>query len=242
VIYLGIDDTDMPDSPGTNQIAKTLATHLAGRYSCELIVRHQLLQDPRVPFTSKNSAASMLLLPHGCRGDPPAAEDLRPLIDLVRDFLAAGLVDGSDPGFCVASDVPADLSRFGRRCQGELFRQQDARDLARRTGVHLEGIGGTEGGVIGALAAVGLAATGNDGRVAQIGRWPDDLSGPQPAGVLSARGVDVRCLETDRPIATGTIDVGKHLRPNYRHGKVVLFARPAAPSTDEDHWQAVRLT
>ena len=43
--------------------------------------------------------------------------------------------------------------------------KRDAYELARRLGVHLSEHGGTGGGVIGALAAVGLRLSGNDGRL-----------------------------------------------------------------------------
>ena len=63
VIYVGIDDTDTLDTPGTNQLARALVRHVAGQYRCRLIVRHQLLEDPRVPCTSHNGSASIGLLP-----------------------------------------------------------------------------------------------------------------------------------------------------------------------------------
>jgi hypothetical protein len=236
VIYVGIDDTDAPDAPGTNQLARALVAHLAGRYRCALIVRHQLLQHPRVPCTSKNSAASMLLGPRN-------GSALEPLIDQLRAFLRKGLVEGSDPGLCVAATVPRAVTAFARRCQRELVTQQEARRVARRHRVYLEGLGGTEDGVIGALAAVGLLAEGNDGRVVQIGTWPDDLAGPQDVATLRARGVEVSCCETGTPVETAVVDVGKHLRPNYRQREIVLFARPAPREWHGSScWQAVRLT
>jgi hypothetical protein len=94
--------------------------------------------------------------------------------------------------------------------------------------------------VIGALAAVGLAAGGNDGRVVHIGPWPDDLSGPQELARLAERGVEVRRLDTQQPIASGLVDVGKHLRPNYRQGQIVLFVEPAQQAGAVP-WIAVRL-
>lgn len=236
MIYVGIDDTDMPDAPGTNQLAKALAVQLAGQCGCALIVRHQLLLDPRVPCTSKNSAASMLLTPRN--GLP-----LDALIDQLRDILRRRSAHGSDPGLSVAVTVSAAVSAFAKRCQQELVTQRDARRVARRHDVHLEGLAGTEDGVIGALAAVGLLAEGNDGRVVQIGTWPDDLAGPQDVNTLRARGVEVRCLETGMPVGDGTVDVGKRLRPNYRQKRIVLFARRAADAPEASScWHAVRLT
>jgi tRNA(Ile2) C34 agmatinyltransferase TiaS len=236
VIYVGLDDTDMPDSPGTNKLARALAAHLADRYACTLIVRHQLLQDSRVPYTSQNSAASLLLTPQGdCTIESLASE--------LRAFLRERFIEGSDPGICVTSSVPDAVVAHGKRCQQELTSQRDARRLARRHGIHLEGLGGTQDGVIGALAAVGLAAEGNDGRVVQIADWPDDLAGQQKVETLRPRGVEVRCIETGERVIDATVDVGKHLRPNYRKKKIVLFARRARnqPSTPA-LWQAIRLT
>lgn len=236
MIYVGIDDTDVPGAPGTNQLARALAAELADRWPCGLIVRHQLLQDPRVPCTTKNGSASLLL-------SPSNGSALEPLVEQLRGFLRRRFVEGSDPGLCVTVTVPEAITAFAKRCQRELVTQQEARRLAGQHGIHLEGFGGTEDGVIGALAAVGLVAEGNDGRVVQLGAWPDDLAGPQDVETLRARGVEVRCFETGAPVSSGTVDVGKHLRPNYRQNKVVLFARPAPGEChNAGCWSAVRLT
>jgi hypothetical protein len=235
VIYVGIDDTDTPDTPGTNQLARALIARVAGAYQAVLLVRHQLLYDPRIPYTSKNGSASILLRPRGPARRPELLRDL-------RAGMRAWFKPGSDPGLCVAETVPDPVRVFGRRCQTEVVDQEEARRLAAACGLHLEGLGGTEGGVIGALAAVGLVAGGNDGRVVQLGEWPDDLSGPQDLRAVQERGIDLRCLGSEAPVTGGTVDVGKHLRPNYRGGRVVLYVTPAAPEAAHTaRWQAVRL-
>jgi hypothetical protein len=44
------------------------------------------------------------------------------------------------------------------------------------------------------------------------------------------------------PVTEGQVDVGKHLRPNCRAGRVVLFVMPSlAPAGGVAAWQAVRL-
>jgi hypothetical protein len=232
MIYVGIDDTDTPDTPGTNQLARALVARVAADFRPVLILRHQLFFDPRVPYTSKNGSASILLEP---RGRAPLAG----LIAGLRQGMQALFKEGSDPGLCVTDQVPAAVRAFAARCQSELIRQQEARDLAASHGIHLEGIGGTQDGVIGALAAVGLVADGNDGRVVQLGEWPDDLSGPQDLATLRARGIEVRQVSNDAVVPAGRIDVGKHLRPNRRGGRVVLFVRPGPAAGAE--WEAVRL-
>jgi hypothetical protein len=234
VILVGIDDTDMLDTLGTNQLARALAARVANRYECVRIVRHQLLDDPRVPCTNKNGSASILL-------QPRTAEPVACLISDLRAGMRAWFVVGSDPGLCVADSdsVSSEVTEFGRRCQRETVDQAEARRLAESLGLHLEGLGGTEGGVIGALAAVGLLAGGDDGRVIQLGHSPDDLSGLQDVETLRARGVEVRRLVSGLVVREGLVDVGKHLRPNFRGGRVVLFV--AAAGEEPERWQAVRL-
>ena len=229
MIYVGIDDTDTLETRGTNQLARQLARHVAGRLRCRMIVRHQLLEDPRVPCTCKNGSASLVF-----DGEPNA--DVGWLIDELRGVMEAEFVPGSDPGLCVATRVPRAIVEYGLRCKTVLIEQDEPRALAREHGLHLEGLGGTEGGVIGALAAIGLVMTGDDGRIVQLGGWDDDLTGICGVASIRARDVEVRELATSVPVETGSVDVGKRLRPNLRRGGPVLFVSPCG--TD---WEAVRL-
>ena len=241
MIVIGLDDTDVEGSPGTNQAARRIASALPRGFELVAVLRHQLLLDPRIPYTSGNGAASVLV-----RGEPGGAGVL---VSLVRAKLAKTPA-GSDPGFCVGVSVPADVTAFGRRCQREVVLQGEAHALAARHGLHLEGLGGARIGVIGALAAVGLAASGEDGRVVHLPRWPwpDDLSGVQSLDTLRARGVhEVREHGTDARVTQGRVDLGKRLRPAYRDGKVVLYVERAAagaPGAVEDglpRWRALKL-
>ncbi len=235
MIYVGIDDTDMPDMPGTNQLARALIAHVADRFRCQFVLRHQLLFDSRIPYTSKNGSASIHL--------EPVAEhdaDLAQLIIALRARMLEWFIPGSDPGLCVTTRVPGEISEFGRLCQREIVQCSDAERLAAQHGIHLEGLGGTRGGMIGALAAVGLAASRNDGRVVVHGAWPDDLTGRQPIAVLEARGAAVRCVETGLILGEGEVDIGKHFRPNIRDGSVVQFVQMMDTPAGRE-WQAVRL-
>lgn len=231
MIALGLDDTDTLDSPGTNQLARRIAGTLPPGFRASLVLRHQLLFDQRIPYTSQNGSASLAL-----EAEPGA--DRVALLRMLRAAMREWYVPGSDPGLCLAEEVPAALVEFGRRCQREIVRQEDARDAARVAGVHLEGFGGTEGGVIGALAAVGLLASGEDGRVVHRDGWPwpDDFCGRQPVAAIRARGVDL-LLAGGRPVEQGMVDLGKHLRPSYRGRRVVLFVEPG----DDGEWRAVKL-
>ena len=237
MIYVGVDDTDIVGSPGTNQLARSILVQLGAAADGAMICRHQLFFDRRVPYTSKNGSASIAL--------PRAAPaDLAGLIDRVRDVMRGWFVDGSDPGLCAAPAASEAVQAFGRRCQHEVVTQEEARTLAAGLGIHLEGLGGTEQGVIGALAAVGLAATGEDGRVVQLAAWPypDEFAGPQDAAAIHAHGVDeIRRTDTGALVSAGLIDIGKRLRPNIRHGRIVLFVAAAPGTGGSAAWQAVKL-
>ena len=237
MIYVGIDDTDVKDSPGTNKLARWLIQQVQPAYRAVVAVRHQLLFDPRIPYTSKNSSASLLFEPR----DDGSVEDLAERLQrLMREWF----VSGSDPGLCVAANVPRETTDFGRCCQRDVVRQVDARQLAARHGILLKGLGGTEDGVIGALAALGLIAGGDDGRVVSIGNWPDDLAGIQDVVTLRSRGVaEIRVVGSQETIVSGSVNVGKHLRPNFRGGQIVLFVEPSLVEAAETAcWQAVRFT
>ena len=62
IFYIGIDDTDILEGPGTGKIARGVASRLEelglGRHRG--VIRHQLLVDPRIPYTSHNSAKCVL--------------------------------------------------------------------------------------------------------------------------------------------------------------------------------------
>ena len=224
MIYLGIDDTDIVGSPGTNQLARAIVARLGPAARGAIVCRHQLFVDPRVPYTSQNGSAS-IQLPHA------AAMSRDELIDAVRGVMRAWYVEGSDPGLAVATQASDAMMAFAARAKSDVVEQDDAHAVARAAACHLEGLGGTNQGVIGALAAIALAAGGDDGRVVHVEGWPwpDPLSGVQPVRALRDRGVgDIRMV-TGEPFAGEVVDVGKHLRPSWRDRRLVLFVEPAGP-------------
>jgi hypothetical protein len=234
VIYVGIDDTDIVGSPGTNQLARKIVRRLGHVARSAIVCRHQLFFDPRVPFTSGNGSAS-IQLPHG--EEMPGEELIASVRAEMRDFF----VDGSDPGLAVATTASADMIAFAARATTEVVDQNDARAVAARSECHLEGLGGTNQGIIGALAAIALAAGGEHGRVVHLGEWPwpDRFSGVQSIAAIRDRGIaDIRA-STGEAFAGDEIDVGKHLRPNWRGGRVVLFVEP--PETPGMPWRAQKL-
>jgi hypothetical protein len=234
VIYVGIDDTDIVGSPGTNQLARKIVRRLGHVARGAIVCRHQLFFDPRVPFTSGNGSAS-IQLPHG--EDIPCGELIASVRDEMRDFF----VEGSDPGLAVATTVSDEMMAFATRAKREMVTQADARSVVAGAVCHLEGLGGTNQGIIGALAAIALAAGGDDGRVVHVDKWPwpDRFSGVQSVAAIRARGVAEIRTTAGAPFAGELVDIGKHLRPNWRTGRVVLLVEPA--DQPGSPWRAQKL-
>lgn len=227
IYFIGMDDTDNTESRGTGHLARQVAACLADDFEILGVVRHQLLFDPRVPYTKHNSSATIVLR-------AAAGLDLNDLFARVKECMLADFQPGSDPGLCVATEVPAEITAFGQRAKCELVTQEEARQLAAEHGILLEGLGGTEGGVIGALAGVGLAAGGEDGRYVLVGTMRE-LSGLQPVDAVLAAGVDELRTLDGQQITEGMVQATK-LRPARRGGRPVAFVQ-----WDVDHWQPLKL-
>ena len=108
------------------------------------MTRHQLLVDPRIPYTKRNSAAAIHLEADGV---PVLSE----LADEIEAHMRSAFQYGSDPGLCVARSVPLEVIEFGRRVQTVVVQQEEARRLASDQALSLRGLGGSEDGVIGSV-------------------------------------------------------------------------------------------
>jgi tRNA(Ile2) C34 agmatinyltransferase TiaS len=227
MIFIGLDDTDTLQSRGTGRLARQIAAHLAGTYSVLGVTRHQLLVDPRVPYTKNNSSAAIHL-------DSGPEIDLADLFEQVRQLMLADFQEGSDPGLCLAAAVPTPIKEFGQRAKREVLTQEEALRLAQEHRILLSGLGGTNAGRIGALAAVGLASSGEDGRYIQIGHIRD-LSGLITVETALAAGIaSVETLE-GIPVSSGVMQVEK-LRPARRSGRPIQYV-----SRQDEHWLPLKL-
>jgi tRNA(Ile2) C34 agmatinyltransferase TiaS len=227
MIWIGLDDTDTIESPGTGHLARKIAAALSAEHDILGVTRHQLLVDPRVPCTKNNSCAAIAVQPNG-------RSVLLALLHDVRQMMLADYQPGSDPGLCVAQDIAPAITQFGRRAQRELVSQSDARVLAATHGIELVGLGGDHGGVIGALAAVGLAAAGEDGRYVLVGHMRD-LTGLQPVSALLEAGICAVQTEDGQTVTEGLVDATR-LRPARRGGRPI-----AVVTWSEDHWLPLKL-
>ena len=104
----------------------------------------------------------------------PDVSMVEPLTEKAVEHIELHSFDGSDPGLCVASEEDPSLDQliaFGRTCTKRIVTQGEA--LKAASSVHLSAHGGTDDGIIGAAAAVGLTASGWSGRFIEFGRLRD---------------------------------------------------------------------
>lgn len=218
-LLLALDDTDTLSSRGTGRLARAIADLIGKNYPVLGVTRHQLYVHESIPYTSHNSCAVIHLGPCG-----NGQEDR--IFSLACEHMRADFVEGSDPGIAMAkrATVSPEVIAFGHHAKRRVLTKEEARALAKKSSIRLEGLGGTEDGVIGALAGIGLAATGNDGRFIQIGRIRE-ITGPAPAETLLDAGIDLILTLEDVPVTTGMIQVpeGKSVKPCPVSGKAVLF-------------------
>jgi tRNA(Ile2) C34 agmatinyltransferase TiaS len=236
MIYIGLDDTDVLESRGTGHLAREIAAALQTDYPLLGVTRHQLLVDPRVPCTKNNSCAAIhLAVAADGAGDDDAGDGaLDALFDRVRALMLADFQPGSDPGLCVALAPPPAITEYGRRAQREIVTQDEARALAAEHDVALAGLGGDEDGVIGALSAVGLAASGSDGRYVLVGR-SRQMDGLQPVSAILAAGIDAVQTLDGQPVTEGLVQTDK-LRPARRSRRPILVVE-----WDGTCWQPLKL-
>jgi len=156
------------------------------------------------------------------------------LFDRVRSIMENDFQIGSDPGLCITDHVPEEVIAFGKKVKSEFVYQVEALNLAKKHNIRLAGLGGTCDGIIGSLAAVGLSASGEDGRYVQVGKLRE-LSGEQSFEVLRKAGIaEIRTM--DGKIVTSGETIADKLRPARRQKKPILFVQMI-----NDQWEAIKL-
>jgi hypothetical protein len=217
-LLLGIDDTDNLESRGTGYRVRQLASWLAenGLALPKGITRHQLLVDPQIPYTSHNSSACVAV-------ETKNADDVW---EAAREFLLRESAAGSDAGLCLAEweTILEEVRSFGRRAKTEVLTIVEAQRTAAISGVRCEGLTGTGGGIIGALAGVGLRRAGEDGRFLWLPGLRE-LKGAYPVAQICLAGhIDRVCTPDGADLSPETlVDVGEWVRPVLRGGQATLL-------------------
>ncbi|MCF8349354.1 MAG: hypothetical protein K9G61_11125 [Bacteroidales bacterium] len=228
---IGIDDTDNKESRGTGYLSRILG-HLIEDEKTGLvhsISRHQLFFDNRIPYTSQNSSACLLVE----SGDYPH------LSQLCRDFMSHNCAPGSDGGLAIASlnQIPKEIISWGKAAKNTVLTQADAWILAKKHNLYLEGFTGNKDGVIGALAAVGLRKSGNDGRCIWLrGKEIREIQGIYTAKNLKEICAVNRIMTTDaiEAFEDERINTGDWLRPAIKNNQIIVYIERS--NTNEYEW------
>jgi len=217
-IYVGFDDTDnISSNRGTGKLARWFEDSLPENCNMWGVVRQQLLISDSIPYTSHNSSACVVV-----EADDPSFVDK--LITLAADHIQEHFLEGSDPGLCVVAENNHPMNgliNFGKECCFRIVTQKEAMEAARD--VHLSGHGGTNDGIIGAAAAVGLTMYGWSGRFIEFGRLRD-FADSVTVGELEEKGIQVVSIDRNA-IVPGPADLLKTngwLRPRLWGGKPIL--------------------
>ena len=226
MLLIGIDDTDMPNTPGTGRLARSLVEQLVAAGATHRgITAHQLFLDPIIPCTGHNRAICLAI------DWPHHVADLEFVFDRIRAWAATG----SDPAVCLAesSAVSPVILEWGTRALSEILSMPAAQQLAGDANIDLRPLAGTGLGVIGALAAVGLRASGNHGHFADLPGLRDlpETVSPQ---TLAAMGIVVYHADASAHAKThATYKTLGHVRPKLLAGQPVL---PVQWSDEHDAW------
>ncbi len=218
-VYVGFDDTDTAEAErGTGKLARWFARELPAGCTLWGVVRHQLLIHDAIPYTSHNSSACAIL-------ECSAEISLDVITARAVEHIKRNFIEGSDPGLCIVKEndpiLPALIS-FSLECSRRIVTQREA--LAAADGCLL-GLGGTNDGIIGAAAAVGLSAYGWSGRFIEFGNlraFPAEVS----VDALNKGGIKVVSIDRDAPVLTPAelVDTGGWLRPKLWAGQAVVSA------------------
>ena len=234
-LLIGIDDTDNANSRGTGYHARQLGHALEESVLGKVhgITRHQLYVHPNIRYTSQNSSACLNIstaFPEEVRG-------------YCAEYLLDQSAPGSDAGLCIvkAEEVSDEIMTWGQNAKHKVLNMPNAISLASEEGIYLQGFTGNHEGIIGAMAAVGLQAGGNDGRY--IWRKGIKELREMKAGILSARQLkeeldldEIASLQGESPTDNERVLINEWVRPLLKNHKTILITQRTL-NHDDYEWE-----
>lgn len=217
VIFICMDDTDTENSMGTGRLARDMAKEIEKKGLGEVhgITRHQLLLHEDVPYTSNNGNACLEVW-----------NFKNEVYEIANEFMKTHFVFGSDPGLCIClkEKVTQEMIQFGKAAQYKVLLKEEAYRIANQNGIFLKELGGTGQGIIGALAGVGLRATGNDGRFIELPGIRDVFEKTSVKEIIKSTAIEtVIDLQSRKLPDEAVVDPAGWLRPYLRNGIPTLI-------------------
>lgn len=232
--FVCIDDTDNLETRGTGALASLMIENIEEKNwgKCSYVTRHQLYFHPDVPYTSHNSTMCFVI------------DHVKDIYDDLKnyaiEFLEKESAEGSDPGLCIAKSECINnkdlLIDYGKKAKIEILTKEIAYETAKKVGVHLSEHGGTGGGIIGALAGIGLRLTGNDGRIKGKLFFPFDKDILTVKEILQNSDVDVvQSLDGHILSDNEKIKLGEKVKAVYLDFKKVLLVYKKSDENYEEY-------
>ncbi len=176
-LFIGIDDTDSSTSKGTGEITKSLAKQIESNNLGKVvnITRHQLFLSKKIKYTNINNSACLEVT--SC--------DFEKLISFCKKFITDNCQKCSNTAivFADSNNIQNDIVEFSLKSKKEIVSIKEAVMLIKSNNLNVKFLNNNKKkGIIGALAAIGLRSTNNDGRVI----WANGFEVPQMRGTYIA--------------------------------------------------------
>jgi len=229
---IAIDDTDNLQSYSTGVIAELLSQIISTKFGCNCsdILRHQLLLDDRIKYTSHNSSMSF-----DVNSDK---EILNEIIYTSKDFLEKNHAKEADPGLCIVETSNLNevekLIEFGFKAKNTVIQMKEAYELAKKLNIHLSAHGGSGEGIIGALAGAGLRLSGNDGKYRKT--VPIDINGEDMSVNVLIKQANIDCvcdIEGNELEKNSYIYIRDRIKKIIKNKKTVLLVKKIKNDNEE---------
>lgn len=238
-LFIGIDDTDCLNSKGTEHFTRCLGREIEqnGLGIIAGISKHQLWQEGSIDYTTANQAVCIEL---------KNADSIASVAVFVRDYIYENASGKSQTGFCIsnAKGIPNTVVQFGLNCKKKLMNTNLAYSVASAAHIHIEGIRKNAAGIIGALAAIGLRATGADGYVICVkGHEFSTMSGVFHAGEIYCHTRVDSIITTDgfKIPVHATIEWQGDAHPVIMENYITLLVEEH-PEKEKCDWRVVELS
>lgn len=147
-VVIGIDDTDTKEKGATWVVGMKMGLNCPiGRF-----IEHKIIQlNPKAPNKTTNCCSTAVVF-------AVRESEKQALIDYAKKFVAAeSYSDDAVMAVYQGLEVPREVSEFGWTCKSVLFSVEDAQKIADENGIEVIRLKGGNGGVIGAVAAIGCS-------------------------------------------------------------------------------------
>lgn len=175
-LFIGIDDTDCSSSKGTGELTKILAKQIEsnGLGKVVNITRHQLYLSKKIKYTNLNNSACLEVI----------VCNMESLVSFCKNFVKNNCQKLSNATIIFANEenISTEIIDFSLKVKKEVVTIKEAITLAKKNNLCVDFFGIKKSGVIGALAAIGLRLTSNDGRVI----WANGFEVPNMNGTYIA--------------------------------------------------------